>query len=351
MTEKSRYDWIKLRTDYFGREEIDYLLSQDNGSEYVIVYQMLCLKAANTEGVLAAKIGSVEVPVTIDKIARDSKYYSVQTINAAITLFKNIGLISEREDGVMIINRMQEMVGSESGGKSAERMRKMRSKRKQEKNNTEESDVTSVTKCDIDRRDREIDNREIDNREEDFRYSDIRDTEIDNREEEIRYSDIRDTEIDNRKEEIRYSDIRDTEIENAEINNLSEQELNEYRAVQKAFNSICLSLTPVSTITKKRIEKLRLIRKRYGNYFNYEEFFKRVENSDFLTGRNGSWYSGKEKRANFDWILKCENIEKIESGKYDNSQNKYQSSCKIPGSLSSFTPETYEFLEKIGTNL
>lgn len=45
----------------------------------------------------------------------------------------------------------------------------------------------------------------------------------------------------------------------------------------------------------------------------FEELFKRVQSSDFLSGNNGKWYG-----CNFDWILKPENLKKILSGAYDN---------------------------------
>ena len=40
-------------------------------------------------------------------------------------------------------------------------------------------------------------------------------------------------------------------------------------------------------------------------------FFKKIESSDFLTGRTGHF------KAAFEWIIRPENIEKILSGKYD----------------------------------
>ena len=61
MTDK-RFYWIKLKTDFFSRSDIDFLLSQQNGCQYVVLYQMLCLSTANNEGKLFNKIGEVIVP-------------------------------------------------------------------------------------------------------------------------------------------------------------------------------------------------------------------------------------------------------------------------------------------------
>ena len=52
--------------------------------------------------------------------------------------------------------------------------------------------------------------------------------------------------------------------------------------------------------------------------FDFTAFFEKVENSDFLTGRNNRWSYNGTKKAGFDWLLRPENVEKILSGRYDN---------------------------------
>ena len=49
----------------------------------------------------------------------------------------------------------------------------------------------------------------------------------------------------------------------------------------------------------------------------FDELFTRVQDSDFLSGKNGKWYG-----CNFDWILKPDNLKKILSGAYDNPAPK-----------------------------
>ena len=111
------------------------------------------------------------------------------------------------------------------------------------------------------------------------------------------------------------------------------------------FNAICLTLLPVKHITESRIRKIFLIQQQYGNDFDFESLFKRVEKSDFLTGRNGKWYTAGEKKANFDWIMKLDNIKKILSGLYDNKESNNN------GRNSSISDEDLEFLSNLGTNL
>ena len=149
-----KYYWIKLRTDFFNQETIDFLLSQKNGCEYVVLYQMLCLQTANTNGTLANQIGEVIIPYNIEKIVRDTKYFDYDTIVVALELYKQIGLIYVEEDGNLKITDIERMVGSESATREAIKKREQRLRKKIEQG-------TKVgTKCliDIDNRDKDIDN-------------------------------------------------------------------------------------------------------------------------------------------------------------------------------------------------
>lgn len=127
--EDKRYYWIKLKTNFFNIDEIDFLLSQENGCKYVVLYQMLCLSTANNGGNLCTQIGEMIVPYDIDKIVRDTKYFDVDTVIVALELFKKLGLIYEEENKVFKISKFEEMVGSESAW--AEKKRLYREKQKQ----------------------------------------------------------------------------------------------------------------------------------------------------------------------------------------------------------------------------
>lgn len=128
MSENKRYYWIKLKTDFFNQETIDFLLSQENGCKYVVLYQMLCLQAANNNGELSSKIGEVIIPYDIEKITRDTKYFNFDTVVVALDLFKKLGLIYEEEDKILKISNFDEMVGSEVS--SAKRVREYRERQK-----------------------------------------------------------------------------------------------------------------------------------------------------------------------------------------------------------------------------
>lgn len=108
------YYWIKLKTDFFESAAIDFLLSQEDGCKYVTLYIKLCTMTSNTDGVLASKVGDMMIPYTVDKIARDTKFFSADTVRVALELFQNLRLIVVSENNVMQIANYKAMIGSET---------------------------------------------------------------------------------------------------------------------------------------------------------------------------------------------------------------------------------------------
>ena len=74
-------------------EVVDFLMSQPNGANYVVLYQMLCLKTINTGGRLSRQIGEITIPYDVAKIQRDCKWFSADTIRVALNLYLSVGLI------------------------------------------------------------------------------------------------------------------------------------------------------------------------------------------------------------------------------------------------------------------
>lgn len=128
MADAKRYYWIKLRTNFFSLDEIDFLLSQKNGCQYVVLYQMLCLNTANTDGKLESQLGEMIIPFDVDKIVRDCKYFDRDTVIVALELYKKLGLIFQESNGSLAISNYSEMVGSEA--RSTKRVREWREKKK-----------------------------------------------------------------------------------------------------------------------------------------------------------------------------------------------------------------------------
>lgn len=91
----------------------------------------------------------------------------------------------------------------------------------------------------------------------------------------------------------------------------------DYQKIIDLFNSICLSLPQVRIISDNRQKAIRRANKDIKG--EWEQFFHKIENSDFLSGRNGQW------KASFDWCIQPRNLIKILEGNYDNQikQNKF----------------------------
>lgn len=126
--ENKRFFWIKLREDFFRQETIDWLMEQENGSAYVVLYLRLCLMTANTDGELIRTIGDMSIPYDPKNISRKTDI-DIDTVNVALALFKRLGLVEETQDGIPVLPGVKEMIGSES--ESAARVRKYRKNQKE----------------------------------------------------------------------------------------------------------------------------------------------------------------------------------------------------------------------------
>lgn len=139
VAEQKRFYWIKLKDNFFDLETIDWLISQKNGCEYIVLYQKLCLMSANKNGRLAMQIGEMIIPFDANKIARDTKF-DIDTVIVAMELFQKLGLVYEETDGVLKIPYVEEIVGSETS--SAKRVREHRKRKALQCNTESNNNVT-----------------------------------------------------------------------------------------------------------------------------------------------------------------------------------------------------------------
>lgn len=156
-----RYYWIKLKDTFFTSDTVDFLMSQKNGANYVVLYQMLCLKTVNTNGNLSRRIGEMIIPFDVDKIQRDCKYFDIDTIRVALELYRKLGLIYEQENGILQISNFDNLVGSETQG--AIEKRQQRQQKKLEQNTGIDKQIDNVYQ---ENRDKILDIRDKDNTKE-----------------------------------------------------------------------------------------------------------------------------------------------------------------------------------------
>ena len=128
---KQRYYWIKISDTFMNSYTIDFLMSKKDGANYVVLYQMLCLKTVNNNGQLAQNLGEILIPYDTEKIQRETKWFSADTIRVAMDLYQKIGLIYEQKNGVLKIADFENLIASQTI--SAEKKKTYRAKIAQNK--------------------------------------------------------------------------------------------------------------------------------------------------------------------------------------------------------------------------
>jgi DnaD/phage-associated family protein len=165
MATGKRYYWIKLKDSFMSSDMIDYLMGQPDGANYVVLYQMLCLKTINTGGRLAFQIGDMIIPYDVEKIQRECKWFSLATVRVALEVYKQIGLIYEDKDGVLVLANYSDIVGSETDYSAQKRLQRENRRRQlppkcadsNEDNNVD--NVHTEKEIEIDK-EKDIENRE-----------------------------------------------------------------------------------------------------------------------------------------------------------------------------------------------
>ena len=117
-----RYFWLKLPQDFFDKEEIKIINSMPDGGEVILIYLRLLLKSIQTDGQLYYRDSK---PYTKEMLAAILNTGTDQVTKALETL-KELNLIEQNEDGALVLQEYQNMVGSET--EWAEKKRKYRNK-------------------------------------------------------------------------------------------------------------------------------------------------------------------------------------------------------------------------------
>ena len=161
--DKGRYYWIKLTDRFMTSDTVDFLMSQKDGANYVVLYQMLCLKTVNNNGVMARQIGEMIIPYEIEKIQRDCKWFPIDTVRIALELYKKLGLVFENNDGILAISDFDRMIGSQTYGAEKKELQKARGGTKVE-NFPPDKEIKRLRDKDKDNKEKDIDSN-IDNKE------------------------------------------------------------------------------------------------------------------------------------------------------------------------------------------
>lgn len=117
-----------------------------------------------------------------------------------------------------------------------------------------------------------------------------------------------------------------------------------YQLIADTFNDICKSFDRVERISDSRKEDIATACKKFS-FSQIRTAFAKAENSKFLKGEESK---GDYKfKANFNWIIKEENLKKILEGKFDNGpegaeKKKKQSKPPVSRNLNNFDRREYD---------
>lgn len=287
MSKSEKYYWIKLNTDFFNDETIDWILDQENGCTYVVLYLRLCLLSANTGGILSHQIGNILVTYDCKKISQLT-HIDIDTVMIALKVFEQLGLIFREQNGALVLPKVPDMVGTSASSKSAEKMRRYRRRKKLNGNKT----LPETLPCDGN-----VSGNEMSDRDKSIEY---RDKSID-----TRYIDISSKEKDKEKVSSQGSHISRKEkcielIDGFTSNEELKGALNEWleqRCKEKAFtaNACKRNLSKLSKLSDNSDDMVRIVSNSVMNcwksFFPLKDRTYRNESKKQRLGEN--WDSGE----------------------------------------------------------
>ena len=142
---EGKYYWLKLKKDFFKRHDIRVLRTRTGGEKLVLIYLMMMCESIDHNGELRF---SNAIPYTADTLSATIGE-DEETVDDALNVLLDFGLIEITEDKTIIMTKVQEMIGSASNSDGAVRQRRYRERLKNEDCVTEcdEGVTDSVTKC------------------------------------------------------------------------------------------------------------------------------------------------------------------------------------------------------------
>ena len=264
--------WIKLKNTFMTSDAVDFLMSQKNGANYVVIYQMLCLMTLGTNGVLQRTLGEVIIPYDVDKIQRECKYFDRDTIIVAMELFAKLNLIYRDDNGVYVITDYRDLIGKETDYAGQKRVQRSRQKQ------LPECGQSADTTVDIVHTEKE------------------KDIEIDKEIEKEKDIEI-DKDINNSIKDACSSDEERTSLQK------------DIKAVIEAWNQLPLNkVTSIKSGTKRHDALVARIRQ-YG-IESVLEAVNMISQSPFLLGQKTDFI------ITFDWFVRPNNFIKVYEGNY-----------------------------------
>lgn len=320
MADTQSYFYMRIKENFFDGDEIKILESMPDGYLYSNILLKMYLNSLKNSGRLML---NEYIPYSPEMIASITRH-QIGTVQRALDIFKKMGLIEVLDNGAIYMLNIQQYIGKSSD--EADRKREYRQRIEAEK----KALLGEKDKCPTNVR--EISDKRV-------AYIDTYiDTDI-----ELKKDIELDTDIELKKNTELNKDI-DTEgnisapevAENVPDEPVAPRERIDYTSIMNLYNSICVSFPVCRNLSDNRKKMIKACFKNGIKGEDFERAFRLSEDSPFLKGMNNRGWS-----ANFDWIIKPNNIVKILDGNYTQNANTSTKQNFAPNSGSSDSLEDF----------
>lgn len=127
MADNKKYYYLKLKENFFEREEIKIIEALSNGHEYSLILIKMYLRSLKRDGKLMITDIIPYSPETLSKVLG----HNVDTVRNAIEVFEEFGLVEKLDNGAIYLNEIQNFIGRSST--EADRKREQRARIEEEK--------------------------------------------------------------------------------------------------------------------------------------------------------------------------------------------------------------------------
>lgn len=109
-SKSKRYYWLKLKKDFFHRNDIQVVENMPNGKDYILFYLKLLCESIDNNGNLRF---SEEIPYNESMLATITNT-NVDVVRSAVKIFTDLHMMEKLDDGTYFMNEVQKMLGTET---------------------------------------------------------------------------------------------------------------------------------------------------------------------------------------------------------------------------------------------
>lgn len=280
MADNQKYYYMRLKEDFFDSEEMKLLESLPDGYLFSNILLKLYLMSLKRKGRL---MFNDRIPYNAQMIATLTRH-QIGTVERALDILKEFGFIEVLDSGAIYMLDIQSYIGQSST--EADRKREYRLQIAAERSAAlmipEDNGGTNVQTDGGENSDKSI--------------PEYRDKKLE----------IRDKRLE--------GDIEAPAAPEPPPLPAGKTNRIDYQQVVDLYNSVCISLPKVKSLSEDRKKAIRARVNTYG-MDKLKLAFEKANASSFLSGKNARNWT-----ANFDWIIKDSSIAKVLDGNYDDKK-------------------------------